>query len=91
MYYREEIRDWLVDSPSCGRLYGYLCKLFSPHSDITSSQFQTSFDDWKNANVRVSSHYILKENLSPLSLMAQHWKYTCRVAGEKMSDSVPTG
>ena len=46
-------RDWFIYSPSKGRVFCYVCKLFS---NDQPSQFITGFDDWKNAIVRISSH-----------------------------------
>ena len=43
-------RDWLIYSPSKGRVFCYVCRLFS---NDQPSQFITGFDDWKNAIVRM--------------------------------------
>nr|XP_015918874.1 zinc finger MYM-type protein 5-like [Parasteatoda tepidariorum] len=55
-------RDWLILSKSTGKLYCYVCKLFS--SEISQNVFQTGFNDWKNAHILISSHEQSKNHIT---------------------------
>ena len=64
-------RDWLIYSPSKGRVFCYVCKLFS---NDQPSQFITGFDDWKNDIVRISSHEHSKDHFCPVSNKSKYLK-----------------
>ena len=51
-------RGWLVYSLSTGNVYCYICTLFcaAPICTDTLNIFVKGFSDWKNADVRISSH-----------------------------------
>ena len=52
-------RDWMLFSPSNGKLYCYVCKLLCPDGDDHESHhsnFRIGFNDWKNASARLASH-----------------------------------
>lgn len=60
MFFRKHIsggkikREWLMYSPSTGKVYCFPCILFGEAQN--RSQFQTGFSDWKNALHRIQSH-----------------------------------
>ncbi|XP_033212222.1 zinc finger MYM-type protein 1-like [Belonocnema kinseyi] len=60
MFFRTHIsggkikREWLMYSPSTGKVYCFPCVLFGGVQ--RQSQFQTGFSDWKNASPRIQSH-----------------------------------
>lgn len=60
MFFRKHIsggkmkREWLMYSPSTGKVYCLPCVLFGGVEN--QSQFQTGFSDWKNASHRIQSH-----------------------------------
>ena len=64
-------RDWLIYSPSKGRVFCYVCKLFS---NDQPSQFITGFDDWKNSIVRISSDEHSKDHFCAVSNKSQYLK-----------------
>ncbi|GFR14727.1 TTF-type domain-containing protein [Trichonephila clavata] len=47
-------REWLMYSPSTGKVYCFPCILFGEAQN--RSHFQTGFSDWKNALHRIQSH-----------------------------------
>lgn len=47
-------REWLMYSPSTGKVYCFPCVLFGGVQ--SQSKFQTGFSDWKNASFRIQSH-----------------------------------
>lgn len=63
-------RDWLIYSPSTGKVYCYVCKVYQPsfQNTCTSSecdkQFQSGFDDWKNAGARLALHERSRSHLA---------------------------
>ncbi len=60
MFFRNHIsgnkikRDWLMYSPSTGKVYCLPCVLFGETQ--SQSQFQTGFSDWKNASHQIQFH-----------------------------------
>ncbi|GFQ95848.1 zinc finger MYM-type protein 1 [Trichonephila clavata] len=60
MFFRKHIsggkikREWLMYSPSTGKVYCFPCILFGEAQN--RSHFQTGFSDWKNALHRIQSH-----------------------------------
>jgi Domain of unknown function (DUF4371) len=46
-------RSWRCFSPSTGKVYCYVCKLFSK---VSSQLTQDGFDDWYHASVRFAEH-----------------------------------
>ncbi|XP_013786836.1 zinc finger MYM-type protein 5-like [Limulus polyphemus] len=67
-------RDWLTYLPSAGKVFCYVCKLFS--YDEHPNQFETGLDDWKNSIARIYSHEQSKYHLHALSNKLQHQKAT---------------
>lgn len=60
-------RSWLCFSPSNGKVYCYVCKLFSTvHSHFTDD----GFCDWKNATSRLIDHETSKAHLNAVIVFA---------------------
>lgn len=49
-------RDWLLYSPSRGRVYCFVCKLFDTSSMSSNPFCCEGFNDWKHAADRISFH-----------------------------------
>ncbi|XP_055908461.1 zinc finger MYM-type protein 1-like [Eupeodes corollae] len=47
-------REWLMYSPSTGKVFCFPCVLFG--EEQSRSQFKTGFSDWKNATDRMQAH-----------------------------------
>lgn len=78
-------RDWLIYSPSTGKVFCYICKVFvgcntgcasSYSAPPPRNQFITGFDDWKNVIARITSHEKSKDHFVALSTMIQYKKST---------------
>lgn len=72
-------RDWLLYSPSTGKVFCYVCKLFGYNAGCANefcNQFTGGFDDWKNAISRITSHEKSKDHIVALSRMLQRQKST---------------
>jgi hypothetical protein len=63
-------REWLIYSLSKGCVFCYVCKVFGD-SHVGESQFQSGYDDWKNASSRISSHEHCKEHLSAIQRLTE--------------------
>lgn len=77
-------REWLIYSPSTGKVYCYVCKIFQPQvNNITDGemQFQSGFNDWKNAGSRLSSHERSRFHITAISRM-QDVKSSTRIDKE---------
>ncbi|XP_055910467.1 zinc finger MYM-type protein 1-like [Eupeodes corollae] len=60
MFFRKHVsggkikREWLMYSPSTGKVFCFPCVLFG--EEQSGSQFKTGFSDWKNATDRMQAH-----------------------------------
>jgi len=54
-------REWLIYSLSRGCVYCYACKVYGDNN-VEDRQFQSGYDDWKNATARISAHEHSKES-----------------------------
>ena len=63
-------RDWSIYSPSTGKVYCYMCQLFSKDDN----QITTGFNDWKNATARIASHEQSKNHLQSVAEKVQYRK-----------------
>ncbi|XP_065665577.1 zinc finger MYM-type protein 5-like [Hydra vulgaris] len=63
-------RDWLIYSPSTGKVFFYICKIFGCKAgsggtnNAPRNQFITGFDDWKNVIARITSHEKSKDHFA---------------------------
>lgn len=77
-------REWLIYSPSTGKVYCYVCKIFQPQANNLTDgelQFQSGFNDWKNAGTRLSSHERSRFHITAISRM-QDVKSSARIDKE---------
>ncbi|XP_065664514.1 zinc finger MYM-type protein 1-like [Hydra vulgaris] len=75
-------RDWLIYSPSTGKVFCYICKIFgcktgsAGTNNAPRNQFITGFDDWKNVIARIISHKKSKDHFAAVSMIMQYKKST---------------
>ena len=69
-------RDWLLYSPSTGKVFCYVCRLFGINNAGCANQFTDGFDDWKNAIARITSHEKSKDHIAALSTMMERQQTT---------------
>ena len=80
-------RSWLCFSPANGRVYCFVCKLFS----TVRTQFTYGgFCDWKHANTRLMDHETSKEHLNAVVNFARRSKEVGRIDHELVQQAENT-
>ncbi|XP_065645496.1 uncharacterized protein LOC136075971 [Hydra vulgaris] len=75
-------RDWLIYSPTTGKVFPYICKIFGCKTgsagtkNAPRNQFITGFDDWKNVIARITPHEKSKDHFAAVSMIMQYKKST---------------
>lgn len=74
----ERVRDWFIYSPSTGKVFCYVSRLFGYNASC-ANQFKDSFDDWKNAIARITSHRISKDHIDVIFNCPGCWNATGQI------------